>query len=118
MSRSLATVASRTASVMWPLVQRVLQRHPRASIQPGWAPAPLQKGHEQNMPDLGWPRQTDSLCPRCVKEARDRILSGEEDWQVLLEETPGELKATILERDGSVWMEKTCPVHGTFTDLM
>ena len=118
MFRSLVAVASKTASTVWPLVQRINQGGARPSFQPDWAPAPLQKGHQQNMPQLGWPRQTDSLCPRCVKEARDRILSGEEDWQVLLTETPGELKATILERDGSVYMEKTCPVHGTFTDLM
>ncbi|HUP02101.1 MAG TPA: radical SAM protein, partial [Gemmatimonadota bacterium] len=29
-----------------------------------------------------------------------------------------EIKATILERDGQVWMVKECPIHGRFEDLM
>ena len=30
----------------------------------------------------------------------------------------GEIKATILERDGKILIEKTCPTHGTFTDTL
>jgi uncharacterized radical SAM superfamily Fe-S cluster-containing enzyme len=30
----------------------------------------------------------------------------------------GEIKATILERDGQVWMVKDCPIHGHFEDMM
>ncbi len=118
MKRALETVASKTATALWPVMERVVRRKQGKAFQPAWAPAPLQKGHEQNMPELGWPRQTDSLCPRCVQEARERILAGDVDWKSLLDETPGEVRATILERDGSVWMEKTCPRHGTISDLM
>jgi hypothetical protein len=46
-------------------------------------------------PPLGWPRETDSLCPDCVREARQAILDGKKDVSVLLNEKVGEIKATI-----------------------
>ena len=67
---------------------------------------------------MGWPRQTDSLCPECVKEAREKIINGDENWQSLLTEKTGEIKANIIERDGQVWMVKDCPIHGHFEDMM
>ena len=30
----------------------------------------------------------------------------------------GEIRAQILERDGKIVIEKTCPKHGTFTDML
>ena len=42
------------------------------SPEPTWAPGPLLKSHERSKPPLGWPRETDSLCPRCVIETRAR----------------------------------------------
>ena len=71
-----------------------------ATFQPKWAPAPLLKSHERSKPPLGWPRTTDSLCPTCVKEARQRILSGEQSIETLVNEHVGEIKAHIIERDG------------------
>ncbi|MCG7845362.1 MAG: radical SAM protein, partial [Methanomassiliicoccales archaeon] len=44
----------------------------------------------------GLPKKTESLCPECKK-----IIS-----------------ADIVERDGKVWMEKTCPEHGHFSDIV
>jgi uncharacterized radical SAM superfamily Fe-S cluster-containing enzyme len=88
------------------------------SFQPSWAPAPLPKSSERTSPPLGWPRTTDSLCPTCVKETRTRILSGDADASILVTEHVGEIKAHILERDGKVIIEKTCPQHGTFTDVL
>ncbi len=40
-------------------------------------------------------RKTASLCPECLRT----------------------LPATIFERDGKVWIKKTCPEHGEFEDL-
>ena len=68
--------------------------------------------------DLGWPRTTDSLCPNCVIEAREAILSGKKDVSVLINEKVGEIKAQIIERDGEIWMVKDCPIHGHFEDMM
>ena len=76
------------------------------------------KSWEKTKPQLGFPRQTDSLCPGCVKEARERIINGDQDWQTLLTEKVGEIKASIIERDGEVWMVKDCPIHGHFEDIM
>lgn len=43
----------------------------------------------------GLPKKTKSICPECGKI----------------------LEATVLEKDGKVFMDKTCPVHGHFSDL-
>jgi uncharacterized radical SAM superfamily Fe-S cluster-containing enzyme len=106
------------ANVAWHLFQTVNRRIPYRRFQPKWAPSPLLKSDERTYPRLGFPRETDSLCPQCVKDVRNRILSGEADWKVLIQGTPGEVKARIVERDGQVWMEKTCPQHGRIEDLM
>jgi uncharacterized radical SAM superfamily Fe-S cluster-containing enzyme len=53
-----------------------------------------------------------------VIEARERIINGEQDWQSLVNEHVGEIKAQIIERNGEVWMVKECPQHGKFEDMM
>ncbi|HKB09416.1 MAG TPA: radical SAM protein [Vicinamibacterales bacterium] len=88
------------------------------SFTPAWSDKPLQKSYEKTKPPLGWPRETDSLCPVCVREARQAILDGKKDVSVLLNEKVGEIKATILERDGKILMVKDCPIHGHFEDVM
>ena len=106
------------ANVAWALVQSVNSRFPPQSAQPAWAPAPLLKSWQKSSPVLGWPRTTDSLCPICVKEIRARVLSGESDIDAIRNGTMGEIKAHIVERNGRVEIEKTCSVHGTFTDTL
>jgi uncharacterized radical SAM superfamily Fe-S cluster-containing enzyme len=106
------------ANLAWHAFQAVNRRIPARVIRPKWAPAPLMKSKERTFPQLGFPRETDSLCPRCVIEVRERIMRGEADWKVLIEGTPGEVKARIVERDGQVWMEKECPRHGRCEDIM
>ncbi len=94
------------------------QFKPSPSFTPKWSDKPLLKSWEKSMPPLGWPRETDSLCPDCVKEARAEIMSGEKDVNTLLNEKVGEIKARIIERDGQVWMIKDCPKHGHYEDMM
>jgi uncharacterized radical SAM superfamily Fe-S cluster-containing enzyme len=106
------------ARALWPLVQVINRVSPGTPFQPAWAPAPLMKSADRSHPTLGWPRQTDSLCPTCVREARARILAGEQAIDTLIDEHVGEIRANILERDGKVIVEKTCPIHGTFTDTL
>src|SRR5688500_18760027 len=91
---------------------------PRPAFTPAWSDLPLLKSHERSRPPLGWPRETDSLCPGCVREARAAILDGRVDYQVLLTEKVGEIRATILERDGRILMVKECPRHGRFEDVL
>jgi 7,8-dihydro-6-hydroxymethylpterin dimethyltransferase len=106
------------ARVAWPILQSLNRRFRTATIQPNWAPGPLLKSSERTKPVLGWPRSTDSLCPECVKITRQRILSGEQSIELLVEDHTGEIRAQILERDGKVVIEKTCRLHGTFTDTL
>src|SRR5512145_174538 len=91
---------------------------PGNTFTPKWSDLPLQKSHQKVKPPLGWPRETDSLCPVCVREARQAIVDGKRDYTVLLTEKIGEIKATILERDGKILMVKDCPQHGHFEDVM
>src|SRR6202167_4194907 len=88
------------------------------SFIPRWSDKPLLKSREKSKPPLGWPRQTDSLCPRCVPEIRQQIVDGKQDYRVLLNEKPGEIKAQLIERDGKILMVKDCPVHGHFEDVI
>jgi uncharacterized radical SAM superfamily Fe-S cluster-containing enzyme len=99
-------------------IQFFNQYRPNPSFTPKWSDKPLLKSWEKSKPTLGWPRQTDSLCPKCVVEAREKIIEGKEDYQILINEKVGEVKAEIIERDGEVWMVKDCPRHGRCEDLM
>jgi len=106
------------ARLAWPAFQAVNRQFSSQTFQPKWAAAPLMKSSQRTRPQFGWPRTTDSLCPVCVREARARILGGEQSVESLVEEHVGEIKATILERDGKVVIEKTCPLHGRFVDTL
>ena len=91
---------------------------PNPSFTPKWSEKPLLKSWQKSKPTLGWPRTTDSLCPTCVREARAKILSGDQDYRSLINEHVGEIKADIVERDGQIWMVKECPEHGKIEDIM
>src|SRR5256712_4676445 len=109
------SIAAKGAWVIFNSLNRINQR---PSFTPKWSDKPLLKSYEKTKPPLGWPRETDSLCPTCTREARQAILDGKKDVSVLLNEKVGEIKATILERDGKILMVKDCPIHGHFEDVM
>src|SRR5437773_6220889 len=106
------------AGAAFDTIQYLNRFRPNPSFTPKWTEKPLLKSWQKTKPVLGWPRQTDSLCPQCVKEARETIISGAADWTRLLHQKVGEVKASIIERDGQVWMVKDCPQHGKTEDLM
>jgi uncharacterized radical SAM superfamily Fe-S cluster-containing enzyme len=106
------------AGAAWAVFDRVNRIRPGESFIPRWSEKPLLKSHQKTKPPLGWPRQTDSLCPRCVPEIRQRILDGELPVEILRTEKVGEIKAQIVERDGQIMMVKDCPKHGHFEDVM
>jgi uncharacterized radical SAM superfamily Fe-S cluster-containing enzyme len=103
---------------MWHVFARLNRIRPNPSPTPKWSDKPLLKSYEKSKPPLGWPRSTDSLCPKCVPEIRQQILDGKLPHEVLLNEKVGEVKAQIVERDGSILMVKDCPKHGHFEDVM
>jgi hypothetical protein len=105
------------AGVAFDTIQYFNRFNPNPTFTPKWTEKPLLKSWQKTKPVLGWPRETDSLCPECVKEAREAITSGKTEWTELLHEKVGEVKATIIERNGQVWMVKDCPQHGKTEDL-
>jgi 7,8-dihydro-6-hydroxymethylpterin dimethyltransferase len=106
------------ATVVWHVFERFNRIRPNPAPTPKWSDKPLLKSYEKSKPPLGWPRSTDSLCPKCVPEIRQQILDGKLPYEVLLNEKVGELKAQIVERDGRILMVKDCPKHGHFEDVM
>ena len=79
------------------------------SPQPEWAPGPLLKRHERTKPPLGWPRETDSLCPRCVIETRDGdSAEASATLAELVDGHVGEIKAHIVEENGQLVIRKKC----------
>ena len=106
------------ANGIWQVFSQLNKISPNPSMTPNWSDKPVLKSHEKTKPPLGWPRQTDSLCPTCVREARQAILDGTRPLDTLLNEKVGEIKATIDEVDGKIVMMKDCPIHGHFEDVM
>jgi uncharacterized radical SAM superfamily Fe-S cluster-containing enzyme len=113
-----ATPLRFVANALWPLVRAYNTRFERPSPKPRWAPAPLLKRRERSFPPLGWPRETDSLCPECIREVRSAILEGRADLRILVEDKPGEVRATIAESQGQLVMTKTCAKHGRIDDVV
>src|ERR1700733_9518591 len=108
-------LVSGAARAVWPIVEKLQDRYSGTPKHHAWAPAPAQ-GKKKSKPPLGWPRETDSLCPQCVKEVREDILSGRRELRELTQGRPGEVKALIHERDGKIVMTKTCAKHGETDD--
>jgi uncharacterized radical SAM superfamily Fe-S cluster-containing enzyme len=102
----------------WAVFDRVNSINPNPSFTPKWSDKPLLKSYQKSKPPLGWPRSTDSLCPKCVPEIRQQIIDGKLPVEVLMHEKAGEIKAQIIERDGKILMVKDCPEHGHFEDVM
>ncbi|HEY1947913.1 MAG TPA: radical SAM protein [Bryobacteraceae bacterium] len=100
------------------MFDRANQINQSASFTPKWSDKPLLKSYQKAKPPLGWPRETDSLCPKCIPEIRQSIVDGKVDYKILLNQPVGEIKAKIIERDGQILMVKECPQHGVFEDLM
>src|ERR1700724_3606255 len=109
------TVAAKGAWVVFNSLNKIKQN---PSPTPKWSEKPLLKSYEKTKPPLGWPRSTDSLCPKCIPEIRQQILDGKLPYEVLMNEKVGEIKAEIVERDGKILMVKDCAIHGHFEDVM
>src|SRR5438874_2660471 len=86
------------AKGVWAVFERLNRIKPNPSPTPKWSDKPLLKSYEKSKPPLGWPRTTDSLCPKCVPEIRQQILDGELPHEILLNEKVGEIKATTIKR--------------------
>src|ERR1044071_348264 len=111
-------VISHAANAAWVVYDKLNRINPNPSFTPKWSDKPLLKSYQKTKPPLGWPRTTDSLCPKCVPEIRQQIVDGKMPVEILKNEKMGEIKAQIIERDGKILMVKDCPIHGHFEDVM
>ena len=102
----------------WAAFERLNRIRPNPSFTPKWSEKPLLKSYQKTKPPLGWPRTTDSLCPKCIPEIRQQIVDGKLPHEILLNERIGEIKAQVIERDGKILMVKDCEKHGHFEDVM
>src|SRR5215210_6646672 len=117
--RKGSKMASAAADIGWKAFQAVNKAVPESeAITPKWAAEPLLKSYERTAPPLGFPRETDSLCPTCVKQVREGVINKDIPLEILMNSHPGEIKAQIVEENGQVLMRKTCPTHGEFVDVM
>jgi uncharacterized radical SAM superfamily Fe-S cluster-containing enzyme len=116
-SRALEHVVARTASGAWSVLQALNGVvPPSVATRSRWA-SPESVGHPSK-PELDIPRATTSLCPVCVRETRVRVAAGELGAAELRQTQPGQIPATILERDGCIVMQKRCPLHGDFEETI
>src|SRR3954451_9509760 len=106
------------AKAAWAVFDKLNSISPNPSFTPKWSDKPLLKSYQKEKPPLGWPRTTDSLCPKCVPEIRQQIVDGKIPHEILKNEKVGEIKAQIIERDGKILMVKDCAIHGHFEDVM
>lgn len=107
------------ANLIWKMFQAVNRRIPEGELPtPKWAPGKMLKSTQRTAPPLGFPRTTDSLCPKCIPEIRKLILADKIDLTSLIRENPGSIKAQIIEEGGRVLMRKVCDKHGPFEDVL
>jgi uncharacterized radical SAM superfamily Fe-S cluster-containing enzyme len=106
------------ANAAWQVYDKLNSINRNPGFIPKWSDKPLLKSWEKQKPKLGWPRETDSLCPKCIPEIRQQILDGKIPVEILRNEKVGEIKANIIEKDGKIVMVKECTIHGKFEDLM
>ncbi len=64
------------AGAAWYVFDKVNQIGQNPGFTPKWSDKPLLKSWEKTKPPLGWPRETDSLCPRCIPEIRKQFWTG------------------------------------------
>src|SRR3569832_1970501 len=57
----------------WVVFDKLNSIKQNPSFTPKWSEKPLLKSYQKSKPPLGWPRTTDSLCPKCVPEIRNAI---------------------------------------------
>jgi 7,8-dihydro-6-hydroxymethylpterin dimethyltransferase len=119
LNRVKASFLTHAADLAWKIVQAVNTKLPEGELpQPEWAPGKIAKSRERSIPPLGFPRETDSLCPRCIPEIRQKVVQGEMDVHKLLESNPGQIKAQLIEENGRILIRKTCEKHGPFEDVL
>src|ERR1035437_2527397 len=93
----------------WAVFERLNRVKPNPSPTPKWSEKPLLKSYEKSKPPLGWPRTTDSLCPRGVPGVREEIPAGPLAQEVVEKEEGGEIEGEVGGRGGKIRVGKDPP---------
>jgi hypothetical protein len=88
------------AKAGWSVFNKLNSFSPNKSFTPKWSDKPLLKSYQKEKPPLGWPRTTDSLCPKCVPEIRQQIVDGKLPHEILLNEKVADHRARRPDPDG------------------
>ena len=106
------------ARVAWPVFQSLNRRVPSKTFHPAWAPAPLLKSSERSKPHTRLAAQHRFAVPGVRRDTRARSSRVSSRSSRSSTRRTARFRAHILERDGQIVIEKTCPAHGTFTDTL
>src|SRR5215475_14459509 len=63
-------------------------------------------------------RSTTSACPWCHADALQRVLEGAMDEDSFEARSSYLIPAEVFQRDGQIWMRKTCMKHGIIEDMI
>ncbi len=119
LNRVKAALLTQAADLAWRAIQAINTRLPEGQLPiPIWAPGRIAKSRERSAPPLGFPRITDSLCPKCIPELRSAIIEGSVNPDSAIRGYPGRLEARLVEENGRILMRKTCRKHGFFEDVL
>ncbi len=119
LNRVKAALLTQAADLAWRAIQAINTRLPEGQLPiPKWAPGRIAKSRERSAPPLGFPRITDSLCPKCIPELRSAIIEGSVNPDSAIRGYPGRLEARLVEENGRILMRKTCRKHGFFEDVL
>ena len=107
------------AKLAWPAFQAINRQFPKAVIpaQVGARAAAQERRAHLAAARLAAHDRFALSRPACARRARASSRASSRS-RSLVNEHVGEIKAHILERDGKIVIEKTCPTHGTFTDTL
>src|SRR5436309_15055682 len=112
-----SSLVSRMANVVWNVFQTVNRRIPEGELPaPKWASGKLLKSYERSALPLGFPRTTDSLCPRCVPEVRGAIVSAKADLSSFMAGHCRVIRAQIIEDGGRIIILQQSEQHGGCDD--
>ena len=114
----LKTPTQNFAETFWSLAAFLNRRIPAHPMpQPSWATKPLLSSSEREQLESEYPRNTQSLCPECNKEAVSAVLEGHSSV-ASFRDNPGLIEATLVEENGRILMRKGCNKHGPYEDVL
>src|SRR5215469_8592524 len=94
----------------WFVFERLNRIRPNPSFTPKWSDKPLLKSYQKTKPPLGWPRTTDSLCPKCVPDIRNQVLNGKIPVEILRNQEVGHFEDVMaIDTDFFKHLEQVFP---------